>query len=127
MTKTGIIKGQINTGEIIKGQINTSGTLYAKAEVGMRGFSTYELWLKEGNEGSIQDFLSSLAATDKFFIYKQSVSQEEWEIDHGLNKYPSVTVVDSADTIVYGEVSYLDKNTIKINFSGAFSGRVFLN
>ena len=111
----------------IKGKINASGSLYAKAEVGMRGESTYELWLKEGNEGSIQDFLNSLAATDKSFIYKQSVSQEEWEIDHGLDKYPSVTVVDSGETVVYGEIQYIDKNKLKITFSSGFSGKAYLN
>lgn len=110
----------------IKGQISASGQLYAKAEVGMRGDSAYEIWLKEGNEGSIQDFLNDLGA-DTFFIFKQNTPSKIWEINHDLNKYPSVTVVDSGDTIVYGEVSYLDKSKIKINFSGAFSGKVFLN
>ena len=46
---------------------------------------------------------------------------------HNLNKYPSITVVDSAGSCVVGEVDYKDMNTLTVTFSGAFSGKAFLN
>ena len=44
-----------------------------------------------------------------------------------MNKYPSVTVVDSGDNVVEGEVIYNSLNTLTINFSGGFSGKAYIN
>lgn len=64
---------------------------------------------------------------DKHFIFVQSVASDAWEIKHDLNKYPSVTIVDSADSIVIGDVAYIDENNVRLTFSGAFSGKAYLN
>lgn len=64
---------------------------------------------------------------DAHFVYTQSSPSAQWVITHNLAKYPSVTVVDSADSTVYGEVEYNSINQLTITFSGAFSGRAFLN
>ena len=61
------------------------------------------------------------------FIYEQGTASAVWTINHDLNTYPSVTVVDSANNVVVGDVQYVDTNTIVITFSGAFSGKAFLN
>lgn len=64
---------------------------------------------------------------DKNYLHIQSVASDEWLINHNLNKYPSVTVIDSAENIVVGEVEYLDLNNLKIKFTGGFSGKATLN
>lgn len=64
---------------------------------------------------------------DQTHIYNQSTASDEWTINHNLNKYPSVTVVDSAGTICEGTVTYIDTNTIVCDFNGAFSGTAYLN
>ena len=64
---------------------------------------------------------------DQTYIHNQSTASAEWTINHNLNKYPSVTVVDSAGTICDGTVTYIDANTIVCNFNGAFSGTAYLN
>ena len=64
---------------------------------------------------------------DQTYIHNQSTASAEWTINHNLNKYPSVTVVDSAGTICEGTVTYIDANTIVCNFNGAFSGTAYLN
>lgn len=46
---------------------------------------------------------------------------------HNLNAYPSVTVVDSAGTVVIGEVQYIDANTLVVRFLAPFSGKLYLN
>lgn len=73
--------------------------------------------------------LNELAAkgSDLTYVHKQNVSAAVWEITHNLNKYPSVTVVDSAGTTVIGECDYIDTNNVKLTFKGAFSGKAFLN
>lgn len=64
---------------------------------------------------------------DRTFVFTQGTAAREWTIQHDLNKFPSVTVVDSAGTVVIGEISYVDNNTIILHFSGAFSGVAYLN
>lgn len=70
---------------------------------------------------------SSEITGDKTFLYKQDTPAREWNIVHNMNKFPSVSIIDSAGTQVYGEVLYIDKNTVKLIFSGAFSGKATLN
>tara|TARA_B110000495_G_scaffold189029_1_gene189756 strand:- start:179 stop:346 length:168 start_codon:yes stop_codon:yes gene_type:complete len=50
-----------------------------------------------------------------------------WTINHTLGKYPSVSVVDSANSIVTGEVTYLSKYKITVTFTSGFSGKAYLN
>lgn len=64
---------------------------------------------------------------DKTFVYEQMSASSVWTIEHNLGKYPSVDVVDSAGTVVVGEVEYIDSNNIQITFVGAFSGTAYLN
>ncbi len=69
---------------------------------------------------------------DITYTYNQSSVSNTWTITHNLNRFPSVTVVDSADTIVYGTVVYNSANQLTITFfqggsALAFSGKAYLN
>lgn len=64
---------------------------------------------------------------DKNYVHRQSVASEVWNIQHNLNKYPSVSVIDSSNREVFGNVEYIDLNNVRITFSGAFSGKATLN
>lgn len=64
---------------------------------------------------------------DKNFVFSQNVASSLWEITHNLNKYPSVTVVDSGMNIVIGEVTYLNESSLQIMFTAPFSGKAYLN
>lgn len=61
------------------------------------------------------------------FIYTQAIPSKEWKIVHNLQKFPNVTVVDSAKTEIIGDVEYLNKNEIKLYFASPFSGEAYLN
>lgn len=61
------------------------------------------------------------------FVFTQQASSSVWSITHLLNKYPSVTVVDSAGSVVIGEITYLNLSTISITFTSEFSGKAYLN
>lgn len=65
--------------------------------------------------------------SDKSFVFTQSVAAAKWEIQHNLDKYPSVSIVDSAGTEVVGDVQYTDQNNIVILFTAPFSGKAYLN
>lgn len=61
------------------------------------------------------------------YIHDQGTPATTWTITHNLNKYPAVTVVDTANTEVIGEVQYTNTNTLTVTFSSAFSGKAYLN
>jgi hypothetical protein len=64
---------------------------------------------------------------DLNFTFNQPTPATTWSITHNLGKNPSVSVVDSAGTLVYGEVDYINDNSLIITFSAAFSGKAYLN
>jgi hypothetical protein len=61
------------------------------------------------------------------YTYSQITSSATWIITHNLNKRPSITVVDSAGTVVVGEIEYISNNEVKLTFKGGFSGTAYLN
>ncbi len=61
------------------------------------------------------------------YVHEQAQVSDVWTITHDLDKHPSVTVVDSAGTVVVGDVQYIDNSNIIITFNGAFSGTAYLN
>ena len=61
------------------------------------------------------------------FIFTQNATATTWNIQHNLGKFPSITVIDSGNTVVAGEYIYIDNNNVQLNFSAAFSGKAYLN
>lgn len=78
-----------------------------------------------GLAGFIQD--SGLVDLDKRYVHTQNTASSVWTINHDLDKYPSITVVDSAGSIVIGEIAYNNENNVTLTFSAAFSGVAYLN
>lgn len=60
------------------------------------------------------------------YVHDQPSASSVWSITHTLGGFPSVTVVDSAKTVVVGEISYIDTSNVVVSFSAPFSGRAFL-
>jgi hypothetical protein len=60
------------------------------------------------------------------FVHEQLAPSNLWTIQHNLNKYPSVTVTDSAGNVVVGDVKHVSLNVMEISFSSAFAGRAIL-
>lgn len=75
---------------------------------------------------AITGLVEALIRADTF-VYEQGVASSEWEINHNLNKYPSVTVVDSAGNEVIAEVNYTSMNTCVVTMTAAFKGKAYLN
>lgn len=64
---------------------------------------------------------------DKNYVHTQSSPSASWTASHNLGKKPAVVVVDSAEDVVYGDIRYIDDNTVTLTFSGAFSGKAYFN
>jgi len=61
------------------------------------------------------------------FIFDQGVPATTWDITHNLGKFPSITVIDTGDTVVTGEYTYTNNNNVVLTFSAAFAGKAYLN
>ena len=72
-------------------------------------------------------FTISTGIGDKTFVFTQGVPALVWTIQHDLNKFPSVSVVDTANTGVLSQIDYIDNNNITITNSSQFAGKAYLN
>ena len=61
------------------------------------------------------------------FVFTQGVPATTWNIQHNLGKFPSITVIDTADTVVTGQYEYTDNNNVTLTFSAGFAGKAYLN
>lgn len=61
------------------------------------------------------------------YEHAQTIPSNQWFIDHGLNRYPSVTTIDSAGSVVEGDVEYASGDQIIVSFSYPFAGKAYLN
>jgi len=59
-------------------------------------------------------------------VHNQPAVSSQWTINHSLGGYPSVTVVDTAKTVVVGDITYNSESQIVVNFSVAFAGYAYL-
>ena len=89
-----------------------------------------------GGQGGFEDeefydidnfLLASSITSDLHFTYTQSSASAVWNITHNLGKNPSVSVADSAGSLVVGEVDYINDNNLIITFISAFAGVAYLN
>ena len=116
--------------------VNVFGKYYLRSitqDVTEPTFYDLELEFIEGH-GSLIDkniyivaFHSYKVEGDKNYIHTQGLSSSLWNITHNLNKFPSVSVIDSDNKLVVGEVQYQDQNNLTVTFSGSFSGKAYLN
>jgi hypothetical protein len=81
---------------------------------------------EKGNTVTVTGVIGGVSL-DANFVFTQTSPSATWVVNHNLNKYCSVTVVDSADSVVYGEVFYNSLNQVTLTFAGAFSGKAFFN
>ena len=61
------------------------------------------------------------------YHHTQSLSSNTWEIEHNLGFFPNITTMDSAGTVVEGELQHLSKYRLRVTFSAPISGQAFLS
>lgn len=70
---------------------------------------------------------ADISVSDLAYHHVQNVASSIWNITHNLGFYPNITVVDSAGTVLEGDLEYIDLNNIRVTFSAAFSGNAYLS
>ena len=66
------------------------------------------------------------------YIHNQGSTSNTWVITHDLHRFPSVTVVDTANNIILGKVIYNSDKQLTITFfqkgaAYALQGKAYLN
>lgn len=62
------------------------------------------------------------------YTHVQSTPSTTWTVVHNLGYFPGgVSVVDSAGTKVYGDITHSNVNQLVINFTAGFSGKAYLS
>ena len=78
--------------------------------------------------GTSSQFLRADGSTsDANYEHDQSTPSFVWSVSHSLNKRAGVVVVDSAGSVVVGDILYVDNNNLIITFNSSFSGYAYLN
>jgi len=70
---------------------------------------------------------SSIAPEVGHYTHTQIAASSSWSVTHNLGKFPSVSIVDSGNHVVIGDVEYINSNELIITFTSAFSGKAYLN
>lgn len=61
------------------------------------------------------------------FVFTQNLPATTWNITHNLGKFPSITVIDTGNTVVVGEYNYTSNTNVILTFSAGFAGKAYLN
>lgn len=64
---------------------------------------------------------------DATYRHQQVMAASTWTINHPLNKYPSVQIVDSGGTVWVGDINYISTSQVIVSFTTEFGGEAFLN
>jgi hypothetical protein len=88
-----------------------------------------------GSVGTAGQILSSTVtgtkwiadAGDKTFVFNQAIPSATWTINHTLDKFPSITVVSTANQVVIGDAAYTSTTQVVITFTAGFAGKAYLN
>jgi hypothetical protein len=109
-------------------KISTLNTDYEEINIVMPNGGTQKV-LREnvGNNIAISSRVTSGDVKDKNYVHNQTTSSNVWTVNHGLNKFPSVTTIDSSERVVLGEIEFVDENNVVLTFKGSFKGKAFFN
>ncbi len=115
------------------GPRGSQGEQGPKGKTGDPGVSLQYEWMgsrlgiKTETESDFEYVDLVAASGDITYVHPQISASREWQIRHNLGKNPSVTVVDSANSVVVGDIEYLGTEELIIRFTSEFAGRAFLN
>lgn len=75
---------------------------------------------------TVQDAIEELRTRSRY-VHNQPTAASTWNITHNMKFYPNVSIVDTANTKVIGEVEYLSENALTVTFSHSFAGKAYLS
>lgn len=112
--KTIVISGSVQKTTVKVADVGNSGPTGPTGATGPTG--------PTGPQGA------SVFAAAGTYIHTQSSASATWTVVHNLGYFPGgVSVVDSAGSKVYGDVTHTSVNQLVINFTAGFGGKVYIS
>jgi hypothetical protein len=75
---------------------------------------------------TVQDAIEEVRQKSRY-VHTQSSASTLWSITHNMRFFPNVTIVDSGDNYVVGDVRYINWNSLELTFSHSFAGKAYLS
>ena len=134
--ETEAIRGNVQNSNAIHGNILPRNPISGKASSQITDASETKKGIiriateEEAIDGELRNVAITphTLSTATHFVFEQGIASAVWEIEHNLNKKPSVTVVDTADEEqIPDRKAYNGKNKITLYFLSEFAGKAYLN
>jgi hypothetical protein len=61
------------------------------------------------------------------YVHDQQVASNSWVVIHGLSKFAAVSVVNTANQAIVGDITYNSLNQLTITFTSSISGKAYIN
>lgn len=61
------------------------------------------------------------------YVHDQQVASSSWSVIHELNKFPAVSIVNTANQAIVGDITYNSLNQLTITFTSPISGKAYIN
>ena len=74
-----------------------------------------------------QAYVDTVIASQHAFTFDQQSPATTWSITHNLGFKPSVFVVDTSDTVCFGDIEYTNNNALTVTFAQSFAGKAYLS
>ena len=72
-------------------------------------------------------FLDGFDINSMSYYHVQTTPSSIWTINHNMGKIgASVTIIDSANRVAFGDVTIIDINSVQVEFSSPFSGKAYV-
>ena len=107
----------------MEGIVTISGTTMTMTCDSFGGSSFFASWNIHlaGDKGAT-------GATGGSYVHNQSSSASVWTVTHNLGYFPGgISVIDSGESIVVGDVTHTSINQFTVSFSTSFSGKVYVS
>ena len=107
----------------MEGVVTISGTTMTMTCDSFGGSSFFASWNIHlaGDKGAT-------GATGGSYVHNQSSSSSLWTVTHNLGYYPGgISVIDSGESIVVGDVTHTSISQFTVSFSTSFTGKVYVS
>lgn len=113
----GIDKLEFAKGGVVHGDLALDGKLVPTDTAGTRAA------IQVYSQNETQNIVDAATAQ---FPFEQVTPAAVWNVQHNLNRYPSVVILDGSNNLVTANINYPNADNVTITFATAFAGKAYL-
>lgn len=114
-----IITNEASRQEIYENLLAVNGVIYSTN-------GSFRAATKEDIDAGTLDGYHASDFLRSGYLHYQNAASQLWEIQHDRENFPSITIIDHLNTLVFGDVTYIDKNNLSIYFTKPVSGMAYI-